>query len=310
MKRLMSVILAISLLTSIFAMQGFADGDSDVVIYDAAQLDTFKDRTRQSVTDEYLKAYYETGSYVHSDSSTWYEIPASTKAPYAYGRLTPDTHPTMTQMTDFYRWLTGAMPLKAGSVHSDSLQAQALDRNFEFNHFISNDSKPEDMSDELWAEGFECTHNILAGGYTPIGAITGWLNEGYSLSYKQWGTLGHRYALISPKLSDIQFGYSGSIAIGDCVAYQNEYKEPIAAFPAPGPMPNSVISARDSAWNYSLDPSKITYNSLDDIVVKVTNLNTGSSYECTKANGMISGLAFVQPDDYDTQHTAIPILTE
>ncbi len=56
MKRLMSVILAISLLTSIFAMQGFADGDSDVVIYDAAQLDTFKDRTRQSVTDEYLKA--------------------------------------------------------------------------------------------------------------------------------------------------------------------------------------------------------------------------------------------------------------
>ena len=67
------------------------------------------------------------------------------------------------------------------------MQAQALDRNFEFNHFTSNSSKPSDMSQEMWDEGYDCTHNILAWGYTPQGAIVGWMNEGYDISLRYMG---------------------------------------------------------------------------------------------------------------------------
>ena len=87
----------------------------------------------------------------------------------------------MTAMTNFYRWLSGLNSLKNSSTHSDSLQVQALVRNFEFSHWVSDSSKPADMSDEMWNAGAPCRHNILARGYTPQGAITGWMNEGYSL---------------------------------------------------------------------------------------------------------------------------------
>ena len=89
-------------------------------------------------------------------------------------------------------------------VQNESLQYQALDRNFQFDHYISNSSKPDDMDDELWQKGFNLDHNILAMYATPFGSITSWMNEGYSLSNGTWDTTGHRMALISPQYSSVQ----------------------------------------------------------------------------------------------------------
>lgn len=286
----------------------FSDGvgelfsSGDTIVYDADEMEPFKSRTLKEVADEYAKARYAGATYSNSDSSTWYQEPCSTSAPYAAGVLTQDTHTTMTAMTNFYRWLSGLNSLKNSSTHSDSLQVQALVRNFEFSHWVSDSSKPADMSDEMWNAGAPCRHNILARGYTPQGAITGWMNEGYSLRSQSWDTTGHRYALIEASLSDVQYGFSGGIAIGADVASGNTSDLPFSAFPAPGYMPSRLVSPSSSAWSVRINKNTLKIADSTKVTAVITNLNTGNSYECTKENGKlrVSGVEIdmVQPSDY------------
>lgn len=286
----------------------FSDGvgelfsSGDTIVYDADEMEPFKSRTLKEVADEYAKARYTGATYSNSDSSTWYQEPCSTSAPYAAGVLTQDTHTAMTAMTNFYRWLSGLNSLKNSSTHSDSLQVQALVRNFEFSHWVSDSSKPADMSDEMWNAGAPCRHNILARGYTPQGAITGWMNEGYSLRSQSWDTTGHRYALIEASLSDVQYGFSGGIAIGADVASGNTSDLPFSAFPAPGYMPSRLVSPSSSAWSVRINKNTLKIADSTKVTAVITNLNTGNSYECTKENGKlrVSGVEIdmVQPSDY------------
>lgn len=286
----------------------FSDGvgelfsSGDTIVYDADEMEPFKSRTLKEVADEYAKARYAGATYSNSDSSTWYQEPCSTSAPYAAGVLTQDTHTAMTAMTNFYRWLSGLNSLKNSSTHSDSLQVQALVRNFEFSHWVSDSSKPADMSDEMWNAGAPRRHNILARGYTPQGAITGWMNEGYSLRSQSWDTTGHRYALIEASLSDVQYGFSGGIAIGAGVASGNTSDLPFSAFPAPGYMPSRLVSPSSSAWSVRINKNTLKIADSTKVTAVITNLNTGNSYECTKENGKlrVSGVEIdmVQPSDY------------
>lgn len=286
----------------------FSDGvgelfsSGDTIVYDADEMEPFKSRTLKEVADEYAKERYAGATYSNSDSSTWYQEPCSTSAPYAAGVLTQDTHTAMTAMTNFYRWLSGLNSLKNSSTHSDSLQVQALVRNFEFSHWVSDSSKPADMSDEMWNAGAPCRHNILARGYTPQGAITGWMNEGYSLRSQSWDTTGHRYALIEASLSDVQYGFSGGIAIGAGVASGNTSDLPFSAFPAPGYMPSRLVSPSSSAWSVRINKNTLKIADSTKVTAVITNLNTGNSYECTKENGKlrVSGVEIdmVQPSDY------------
>lgn len=272
---------------------------AETVMYDAAEFPSFQERTKEEVGHRYGEAMYAGDSYVNGDSNTYYETEYSLENPYAAGKLTEDTHKTMTAMTEFYRWLAGVKPLQAVSEHSDKLQAEALVRNFEFNHTISDSSKPEDMTQEFWDYGAkDYIHTILARYSTPRNAITSWMNEGYSHSYG-WDTVGHRYALIGGTVSDVQYGYAGSIAIGQEKAYENSMENPFSAFPAPGYMPNDLVRSSSSAWSIQINRTRITVTDSSSIVVKVTNTDTRESYECTMANGKlrVSGslLVFVQP---------------
>ena len=158
------------------------------------------------------------------------------------------------------------------------------------------------MSDEMWNAGAPCRHNILARGYTPQGAITGWMNEGYSLRSQSWDTTGHRYALIEASLSDVQYGFSGGIAIGADVASGNTSDLPFSAFPAPGYMPSRLVSPSSSAWSVRINKNTLKIADSTKVTAVITNLNTGNSYECTKENGKlrVSGVEIdmVQPSDY------------
>ena len=305
LRRLVTLALSLGLMLSIFPVPVMAADYGDAVVYDAADYAPFKGRTREEVAQRYSDALYAGASYSDSDSSTWYEVPASTQNPYNAGKLTQDTHTSMTAMLNFYRWLVGAKEVTKDSTHSDSLQAQALDRNFEFAHVISNESKPADMPQEIWDAGFQLDHNVLASGYSPQGAITGWLNEGYSLSQGTWDTLGHRMLLLDFRWSDIQFGYSGRVAVGKDIADDNTPNDlPFAAFPAPGYMPQKLVESTASAWSVELNPAYVTMPSQDAITVTVTQVSTGNSYQCTTANGKLyfpdstyypNHIAFVQP---------------
>ena len=273
---------------------------SGTVIYDASEIDEFANRTFSEVADRYAKAI-NSGK---TQNTSYYSVEPSLESPYEAGVMTDDTLTSMSEMTEFFRWLVGVEPLATPAISNDDLQAGALIRNFEFNHFPSDSSKPSDMSEELWKKGSNCSHNILAWGYTPQGAISGWMNEGYSTYNERWGTLGHRYSLISYNISELGFGYSGSIAIGDVIKKNNPKNDiPFYAFPAPGYMPNSVVYPDSSAWSVQPNRNYVDYDSLGDITVTVTNLRTGNSYECTVENGKLfddswSGeFAFVQPDD-------------
>ncbi len=284
---------------------------ADVTIYNGNQFSPFQGRTQEEIGQRYAQALDAPKAVADYNPDSAYLQAPSLSDPYSAGQLTQATHTGMTAMVNYYRWLIGEEPLQVVSAHSDSLQAGALVRNWEFNHSISDSSKPEDMSDELWNLGKNASHNILAWGYTPVGAITGWLNEGYSLSSQSWDTLGHRYALLAPTYSSVQFGYAGRIAIGKIAAYNNPgLTMPFTAFPAPGYMPSNILSARAAAWDIRLNTDYVRVSSADEVTVRVTELSTGESYDCTKANGKLSAgtstLAFVQPAPSDGGYTYTP----
>ena len=291
-------------------LQNLGVETEDVVIYDAMEFEAFRGRTKEEIGKKYGEALYAGDSYVNGVVETYFEEMCSTEAPYAPGKLTEDTHKTMTAMANFYRWLVGVKPLEGFSTHSDKLQAEALVRIFSFGHFVDDSKKPEDMSQELWELGKSCSHNILAGAVTPRDSIAMWINEGYNLSSGKWDTLGHREFIISSGVSGLQFGYAGwgwGCAIGRGETTESTIDIPFSAFPAPGYMPQNLVYGRRSAWSIEISKEKLKFpEEAKNIVVRVTKPETGESYECTQGNGkltMDSGytnrtvrLAFVQPE--------------
>lgn len=301
-KKKLRFLLAIAFMTLFGLSIKVTDAKAATVTYDYKDT-IFGTRTKEEVVKKYADAQNAgSDTYKNGDPSTYYTTPASITSPYHQGILTDDTLKAMEGMTNFYRYMAGVEPLQESCTQNESLQYQALDRNFKFAHYISDSDKPSDMSDELWKKGFDCTHNILASGYTPSGAVTGWMNEGYNLSQKSWDTLGHRYALIEPEHSNIQFGYCGRIAIGKNSQDKNpDYTEAFSAFPSPGYMPDNLLRPSESAWTLDLNTNKIKASNTSNVVVTVTNLSTNDSYECKtsdKTAQVSSGrVAFVQPSD-------------
>ena len=263
------------------------------VVYDYNNT-TFGQRTKDDVAAEYSKAKNAGETYVDGQESTYYSTPASIEAPYNQGILTDDTLASMEAMTNFYRYLTGAKPLLKKCVQNESLQYQALDRNFQFDHYISNSSKPDDMDDELWQKGFNLDHNILAMYATPFGSITSWMNEGYSLSNGTWDTTGHRMALISPQYSSVQFGKI-------CESRNTGYTEPFSAFPAAGYMPDNVVYPNECVWSTYLNKDYVKVQNPGNVLITVKNLTTGESYICKSSDSTASistsTIDFVQPKD-------------
>lgn len=318
-KRLVSTIMALVMLAFTAINQGFSgeaeqtensaftitSHAADIVIYNGDTMSTFSDRTAESVAKKYTDAYYAGSTYDDRNSSSYYSTPASTESPYYQGVLSNDTLKCMQEMTNFYRWLVGNKPLKVKCTQNESLQYQALDRCFKHSHWISESDKPDDMPLDLWKKGEPCDHNILAWYTSPRYSITQWMNEGYYLSSGQWGVLGHRYGIINPNHTDIQYGFCGDVALGDYDAFNSgEYpNEAFYAFPSPGYVPADCISPTYCAWSVGFDTRKIKVTDTSAVKVTVTNLSTKTSYECTSSNDKASvsssSIAFVQPSEYD-----------
>ena len=276
-------IIVFALFLTVASISVRADG---LVIYDGNTTDTFKNRTKEEIGEEYSKALSAGETYRNWDSSTYYESTPSFEAPYSEGKLTSDTLEAMSAMVNYYRWLVGSSPLTVVASSSDALQAGALVRNYDFAHSVSDTNKPSDMSDELWNKGADVSHNILASGYSPRGAITGWLSEGYNLKSGTFDTVGHRTTIISPTVASIDFGYAGRVAIGD-VTSSGKATEPYIVYPAPTYMPLNGISVNETAWSVQLNSDYLRIAN-GAMVVKVTNLNTNESYECSEANGLLT----------------------
>lgn len=277
----------------------------EVVVYNANDREVFKNRSKKEIASEYNKAKNAGFTYKEGDEKSYYKNKPSVVAPYNGGELTEDTHIAMTALTNYYRWLVGSKPLNTSS-HSADLQAGALVRIWNHNHIINNtQGKPADMSEALWNQGAKASNNILAWGYTPTGAITGWLDEGYDLNKATFDTVGHRFFIISDSVSSLQFAYvsstqnsfwgysalgKGATGASKTLAY--------TAYPAPGYMPLDDLPVDTSAWTLEINKAEMSY-SLNNLKVIVTNLNTNESYECTTANGKLTenfyNLSFVQP---------------
>ena len=297
-KCLFSIVAALIIINMMPANVFAETENADTVVYYGDQLPSVSGRTKEMIGQHYAQGRNAGKTYINRKEETYYSEQPSLTAPYSYGKLSDDTHISMTAMTNYYRWLVGVQPLKIASSDRRDLQAGALVRNWQFDHQINKDNKPSDMDDNLWKLGASASHNILARGYTPRGAVTGWLNEGYSLSNQSWNTIGHRTALLGSRIGGLQYGYAGSIAIGDIIDYSNDWSAPFATFPAAGFSPMNDVSAQASAWSVELNTSIIKIVDSSKVTVKVTDLSDGSSYVCTTANNkLISGstLAFVQP---------------
>ena len=114
--------------------------------------------------------------------------------------------------------------------------------------------------------------------------------------------------MIAPQYSNIQFGYCGHVTIGkNCESKNPRQTEPFSAYPQAGYMPSNLVEAQKCAWSVQLNAQKVKISDISNVVVKVTNISTNKSYECTLKDGTArlassfpsssSVLQFVQPSD-------------
>ncbi|MCQ2533350.1 MAG: DUF4214 domain-containing protein [Clostridia bacterium] len=301
MKKFLSLVLTLAVALNFVIFVPHGSDSSAAKVYNLNNYTKFSSRTAEEVAEKYYAA-------LNTKTTSYYSETPSTKAPYAVGALNNETSSSITSMLNFYRWLVGVDELPV-SVNSSDLQAGALIRNFDFAHKVDISNKPDDMSDDLWNKGANCDHNILASGYAPQGAITGFLNEGYNITSSTFGTIGHRAFLLSYKTVAFDFGYAGNICIGDATQSSKSTLElPFTSFPCPGYVPSTMITLpKKTSWSVELNSNVLTYDSLDDITVTVKDLTEGTSYVCTKDNGKLildyGMLSFVQPECKGSTYT-------
>ena len=310
-KRVFAVLLALCLLLPLIPAGAEA---ASALVYDAASYSRFQ-RSRSEVAQRYFAAINAGPSYVDGQPSSYYSTPASTVSPYHQGVLTNDTLKTMEASLNYLRWLAGSEPLKDAVTQNDTLQCGALIRNFDFHHKVSDSYKPADMSQSLWNKGKNADNTLLSKNTTPLRAIFNWVNEGYNLNTGAWLTypVGHRMNLLEYRASRIDLGYCGIVGIGNNAAYANTVSLLFIAYPAPGPMPNEIVYAKTSCWSLELNTGMLSASSESALKVTVTNVGTGESYTCTKANGKLNyhtwrdpsyEINFVQPPCDTNTHAA------
>ena len=96
------------------------------------------------------------------------------------------------------------------------------------------------------------------------------------------------------------FAYTDRMAIGRQLG-GGTMNLPCTAYPAPGPYPNISLNPEETAWSIELNDQQLSYDNINDITIKVTNLTTNESYECTAKNNKLTtvsygyGFAFAQP---------------
>lgn len=283
----------------------YASGSGQITfIYDANEIDVFSDRTMQEIADQYSSALYAEQMYDNDDSNTWYADKPSVQYPYDPGMISDAAHSSMIAMTNFYRWMSGLDPVEAAR-YSESelpLQTGALIRNFCWQHIVIDSFKPNDMDDTLWQKGANCNHNILAQDYTPVGAVTAWISEGYDQSIESWKTVGHRAILMDYKLSKMSYGFCDRIAIGTAEMSKKGMDMPFTAYPAPGYMPANIINPINCAWTVTLNNDRFDFDDIETLEVIITNTRTGQQWVRTYDDEtMIYSyglIAFAQPDDY------------
>lgn len=319
----LAAIMAVTGLTAAYpaeALESVSDFQSSLVVndwgqivakYNANDLEIFSERTMEEVGEQYSYAIYNAGSYDNRYKDTWYKREPSLVSPYDPGELNADTHQAMLDMINFYRWLMGCEPVTATMEYAEDLQYGAMVRNFYCDHTVVETFKPEDMSDEIWQRGATCKHNILASGYTPQGAISGWMNEGYDVERETWtdSGIGHRALTMRMTMSEIGFGYSGQVAIGRRTGESNPNNMPFTAYPSPGYMPAQIINAPICAWSMEFNDEMFEIDFVEDVTVTIMNTRTGQEWvrtsdEETLLLSAFGCLVFAQPDDYgDTGYT-------
>ena len=304
MKRMLTAALSAAILLPACAVNA-ANGAENQMIYHLNDLSVFSGRTKEQIGQKYGEVFSQAPTYDARIRSTWYSVNCSLENPYEPGVLTDDTRKVMLGMANYYRWLAGTTAYEHSTEHSDDLQAGALVRNFHFAHSVNDSNKPDDMSDELWTQGKKASHNILARGYRPDNSIYGWINEGYSLTDKKWGTLGHRNAIIGARNDGIQFGHSGSVSIGkldyDYWNPSENMTDDFYAFPSPGYFPQNLLSPSKSPWEVTFKNGLLSIPSEDDLAVTITNQRSGEKMERTFRDNTVktdkNSIIFVQPDD-------------
>ena len=275
---------------------------SGAVIYDLNQMEPFRNRTAGEIAKRFQDAFYSGQSYVNGLDSSYYSRSCSVTFPYDEGRLKEGTLKVLHSMTDYYRWLAGAPPLKRQSTVLLELQKAALVRNISYGTEVSG-RRPSDFDEGLWNTGAKARIDVLTHHQTPCDSIVKMLNTGYNRSAAYWYSMKNREILLDPELSWISYGYSGDVLAGSAREFRNTPVCDFTAFPSPGYMPSEAVDSLMSAWSIGISGSHITISDESLLRVRVENVDTGGNYTCSIRNGrlMRSGnlIAFVQPASHN-----------
>lgn len=295
----------------------YTDWGENVTLFNADNYEIFNSRTMQDIANKYSEALYAAEGYKDSDPSTWYSEMPSFEYPYDPGMINEDTRETIMAMTNFYRWLMGLNPVAENTEKLEQLQTGAMIRNFDYNHFVRDEFKPEDMSAELWETGAKDGNNLLNNS-TPQKAPTSWMNEGCKIfdidpdtgvlmETEHITTIAHRSLLTAINLEEITYAHCGNVTSGftkkDTGGTIFNESIPFVAYPCPGYMPSSLVDPQVCAWSFELNPNDLYIKDDDtsEIEISITNLRTFETITEPLLYRHASCLVFKQPTDYSLE---------
>ncbi len=247
--------------------------DADAVTYDAAEFEPFAGRTKEEAAAKYIAARYADQGYEEADSTSFYETRPSFESPYYPGLLSEAALKTMYSMCNYYRWLAGTKEIQ-GSMFQDSYGWDSMQKQAFLAHFPG--SMPEDFPEEEW-EKLKTYAYSFAQGNTPLEGLNNLMNAKVMWGSRPYETYRGRQFILSPNISDIDMGYSGSWLVSPkevSEVYNKEDELPFYAFPSEGYMPDDLLKTDGSAWSVELNQAVIGV-SLNSVSITISHRESG-----------------------------------
>ena len=243
---------------------------------------TSGDLSREKPTKEQIiEAWHQVSVY-----DSYYAQEPSVVYPYATGALTDDLLESGLSYLNYIRYVAGLPSVQLSDSLNENAQygAVVLAAIDQLTHYPS---KPSDMSDDFYIQGYNATtsSNIsMRWGYGNINylqsSLQGCLADDGS---NNLATVGHRRWLLNPRLLDVGFGFAESTT-GAAYVTTKVFDSSGAAvnfefisWPASGYVPSNLFDA-DDPWSISLNTSLYQKPQAENITVTLTRESDGQQW--------------------------------
>lgn len=235
-----------------------------------------------SRTKEDIANKWKIGQITRPDNI--YEVIPSYSSPYKAGVVKQSYLDEIIDNLNYYRYLVGSPEITIKTSNDNELQTAEVVQTLyvkstnSLTHYLYNDfTKPSDMDENFYNLGANANHNIISYGM-PTEPNFFFFDE--SQFDQEYPTAGHRMALLSPEIAQVDYGIGQQVIYGrTTMSYKNysNMTNAFAAYPSPGYFPKQDF-ATVSDWDIFLNVDEFMFLGEEyekKVKVTIKNLSTG-----------------------------------